>query len=58
MRCGQPFYVEEPEKESNEIIMSSDNPDSNDTVEDPDALRRAEEELKRAADESDDHTCW
>jgi transcription elongation factor Elf1 len=48
--CGSDFYVEQPQGEPVEV-------DPGDTiVEDADALREAEDELKRQADAEDDHT--
>jgi|ERR1035437_1707235 Zn finger protein HypA/HybF involved in hydrogenase expression len=48
--CGSDFYVEQPQGQSVEV-----DPGDN-AVEDEEALRAAEDELKRQADEEDDHT--
>ena len=48
--CGADFYVEQPQGQSVEVDPGED------IVEDHEALRAAEEELKRQADAEDDHT--
>ncbi len=46
--CGRDFYADEPPE-------GLPGPDEGPMIEDEDALREAEEELKRKTDEEDDH---
>jgi hypothetical protein len=47
--CGSDFYAEQPEGQTVEVDPSPD------FVEDAEALKAAEDELKKQADEEDDH---
>jgi DNA-directed RNA polymerase subunit RPC12/RpoP len=47
--CGRDFYGDEPPE-------GLPDPEEGPAIEDEDALRKAEEELKRRADEDGDHT--
>jgi DNA-directed RNA polymerase subunit RPC12/RpoP len=51
--CGQDFYVDEP-KEG----LADEDINNDEIVADEEALRAAEEELKREIDEANDRRCW
>ena len=49
LNCKQDFYANEPQSGLDESVLSSDN-----AIEDEDALRDAEDEIKRQIDEDGD----
>ena len=51
LKCGRNFYVAEPKQGFKETDLTDDR-----IVEDEDELRAAEEELKKQADDEDDHS--
>jgi hypothetical protein len=48
--CGRDFYAEEPREGLDEEVLENDR-----VIDDEEALRAAEAELKKQADNEDDH---
>jgi DNA-directed RNA polymerase subunit RPC12/RpoP len=51
--CGLDFYAEEPQGGMEEEIISDDR-----VIDDEEALREAEEKLRKEAEEDNDRRCW